>query len=412
MGSLVSSFGNIAGGVAAAPGLAQAEGDARNKAAISNQILQEISSAPDISKPLILEKYKQQGLLTPEMEQQISGGQSAMQGVNTDQQSLDAQKQALQQLQQRSTQGLTAADRAGLNQARQQAAQDQQSKQAQILQQAQMRGQGGQGSTLAAQLMAAQSGANNESAAADRLAQMAQQNALSATAQTGQLGGQINQQQFGQQSAKANAADQMNRFNVQNQVAQQQRNVGAANQAQAGNLANAQNISNANVGGQNAELNNQLSRQMQQYQANVNTAKIKSGGQADAGNTILAAGQRTAANLQNLGSGAGKAAGGAYDAYGKSGSSGGSMGGQDASASDMAEFGFSQGGRVDYTQGGHVGGQAKVPGDSPVNDIVRANLSPGEIVVPRSLAESKIGKEMLKLIHAHNSVKNKMNGND
>lgn len=37
--------------------------------------------------------------------------------------------------------------------------------------------------------------------------------------------------------------------------------------------------------------------------------------------------------------------------------------------------------------GGMVPGVAQVPGDSPQNDTVHAMLSPGEIVIPRSLAE-------------------------
>lgn len=36
--------------------------------------------------------------------------------------------------------------------------------------------------------------------------------------------------------------------------------------------------------------------------------------------------------------------------------------------------------------GGHIGGEAKVAGDSPANDTVPAMLSPGEIVIPRSAA--------------------------
>lgn len=414
-------MGSVVGGVLGQNAAAGDRGEARNQAAISNQILQEIAAAPDVSKPLILEKYKQAGLLTPEMEQQINAGPSAAAAVKTDQGSLDAQKQALQQLQQRSTQGLTAADRAGLNQARLQAQGDTQSKQAQILQQAQMKGQSGAGSTLAAQLMAAQGGANEESAAADRLAQMAQANALSATAQTGQLGGQINNQLFGQDIAKATAADQMKRFDVGNQVAQQQRNVGASNQAQAGNLANAQNVSNQNVGSQNQELNNQLQRQMQQYQANVNTAQIKAGGAGQYGQFLNNAGNQTAQGYSNMGAGvdalAGAALGGGSssggkkqqnsDQYSNSNQNGGGF-----SDSDWAASNGGQAPRLNFKQGGTVPGTAPLPGDHPVNDIVRANLSPGEIVIPRSLAESKIGKEMLKLIHAHNSVKNKMNGQD
>lgn len=61
--------------------------------------------------------------------------------------------------------------------------------------------------------------------------------------------------------------------------------------------------------------------------------------------------------------------------------------------------GFSQGGTADcyanggmspmiaalMRHGGHVPGQAKVPGDSYANDKVHAILSPGEIVIPRSI---------------------------
>ena len=41
---------------------------------------------------------------------------------------------------------------------------------------------------------------------------------------------------------------------------------------------------------------------------------------------------------------------------------------------------------VKFATGGVVGGSAKVNGDSPLNDVVPALLSPGEIVIPRSIA--------------------------
>ena len=44
-------------------------------------------------------------------------------------------------------------------------------------------------------------------------------------------------------------------------------------------------------------------------------------------------------------------------------------------------------------QGGHVPGQAKVKGDSPKNDTVPAMLSPGEIVIPRSIVQSQKPEE-------------------
>jgi hypothetical protein len=40
-------------------------------------------------------------------------------------------------------------------------------------------------------------------------------------------------------------------------------------------------------------------------------------------------------------------------------------------------------------KGGNVPGKAKVPGDSPENDTVKTMLSPGEVVIPRSVMNSK-----------------------
>lgn len=50
---------------------------------------------------------------------------------------------------------------------------------------------------------------------------------------------------------------------------------------------------------------------------------------------------------------------------------------------------LSKGGPVpEMLQGGSVPGKAKVKGDSPKNDIVPTELSPGEVVLPRSVTES------------------------
>lgn len=415
IGGAVGAIGGLLGGGN------DGSGQARDSANIANQIIQEISQAPDISKPLLLEKYKQAGVLTPEMEQYITAAQPKAASVSTDPRFKDAQMQALQQIQQRATSGLTAGDRAALNQARLQSQGDTQSKIAQIQQQAAQRGQAGMGSDLAAQLSAAQGGANIESANADRLAMQSQNAAEQAAAQLGQMGSQMQQQQFGQEYQKASAADEMNRFNVQNQLAQQQRNVGAANQAQAGNLANLQSINNANVSGQNQENAAQLQRQMQQWNANTGLAAMKSGAQFNAGNYNYGLDKGDAQSKQNLIGGIGGMAGNLIGAFSSGGSGGSSASGDgsDASlspselASRQSERGFSQGGQVhNYKNGGHVPGQANVPGDSPKNDTVKAMLSPGELVIPRSLADSKLGRELLKLIKAHNSVKHKLNQED
>ncbi len=49
---------------------------------------------------------------------------------------------------------------------------------------------------------------------------------------------------------------------------------------------------------------------------------------------------------------------------------------------------FSYGGTANMKSGGKVAGKAKVSGDSPKNDTVPAMLSPGEVVIPKSVMES------------------------
>lgn len=48
-----------------------------------------------------------------------------------------------------------------------------------------------------------------------------------------------------------------------------------------------------------------------------------------------------------------------------------------------------KGGAINFKPGGYVPGKAKVKGDSEVNDTVPAMVSPGEIVIPRSIAQGK-----------------------
>lgn len=71
-----------------------------------------------------------------------------------------------------------------------------------------------------------------------------------------------------------------------------------------------------------------------------------------------------------------------------------SMGGGGGGGGDM----LSQGGDAFATYGaaggGEIPGKAKVPGDSAANDTVDAELSPGEIVLPRSIAQSENAPEM------------------
>src|ERR1700677_2035028 len=109
MSGIISGAGSILGGIIGSNNSAGAQGNAINDANQANQILQEIGQAPDVSAPLILQKYQQAGVLTPEMQNQIIAQLPA--NIQSNPQIQSAQMQALQQMQQRANTGLTQSDR-------------------------------------------------------------------------------------------------------------------------------------------------------------------------------------------------------------------------------------------------------------------------------------------------------------
>lgn len=420
-------MGGVIGGIVGQNAASGARGQANNDLTDANNIIQNLQNAPPQSRPVLLEQYRQAGIINPQNEAIIQQKTSNLAGIQGNQAAKDAQMQALKSLTERSIGGLNAADRAGLNQAREQSQTDQRAKQAQIMQEFAQRGQGGMGAELAAKLSSSQNGANAESAAADRLAQMANQNALQATAQLGGLGGQVENQAFSEAGTRANAADEMNRFNIQNQIAQQARNTGAQNQAQYANLANLQNVNNQNVGMTNQEAYRQRQGEQQDFNNANNLANMKANSLTGRANSLNQMGQQEAQGYQNIGSGFDSAIlGGVKAMYGDAGAMGSkSSQGQRNNQNNYNEFYGSDGGRVfndgiyrmsdggsvkDFTGGGHVDGEEVVPGDDPRNDTVDAKLSPGEIVVPKSVAQTSLGDKLLDLLKHHHEIKTHLDG--
>lgn len=175
----------------------------------------------------------------------------------------DAQMQALQGLQDIYRQGgLTAEDKARQAMINQQAAQQERGQREAILQNMQARGIGGSGAELAANLAAQQSGANQRAMGGLQTAANAENRALQALLQGGQLGGQIRGQEYGMASDKARAQDIINQFNVAN-----------ANQAAMQNWQNRQNIQNMNTGGRNQSFQYNQQNQQQSYINAMNKAR-------------------------------------------------------------------------------------------------------------------------------------------
>lgn len=90
----------------------------------------------------------------------------------------------------------------------------------------------------------------------------------------------------------------------------------------------------------------------------------------------------------------------------------------DSSASFMGSMGGMMGGAahggvagMDFKDGGHVPGEAEVGGDSPKNDTVHAMLSPGEIVLPRTIAgDGDKAKAFVEALQQHLGGKKKKSG--
>lgn len=302
MSFLASAGGGLIGAAQSA--------EAANNAGIAakNAYQQWLSlNVPDPSQQaLYLQQYKQTGQLNPQFEQAMKMGPSALNNVQTNPQLQSAQMQALQQLQQEGNQGgLGLQDQATQMQQQLQANSASKGRNDAIMQQFAQQGQGGSGMQLIAQLQNAQNANQNQAMTSLQSAANARQRALQSVAGAGQLGGQMEAQQYSQQANAARAQDAINQFNTQNAQNVQNSNVNSANQAQQYNLGLQQQIANANTG---------LSNQQQAYnkgllQSNYEDQLQKTQGAGNAAMGYANQQQGQAANTANMWSGIGSSTG-------------------------------------------------------------------------------------------------------
>ncbi len=238
--------------------------------------------------------------------------------------------------------GRTAASDANLAQIQQGENANARGQREAIMQNAQARGMGGSGNSLLAQLSSSQNATNNQSAQDLQVRGQDQNTALQAGQAAAGIGANMENQQFGEQAQKAAAADAIDKFNA----------------------GNKQQISVFNAGQGNSMAEGAAGRDQQAQEFNSGL------GQQEFADT--------------LGIAAGNQKGGQDETdywskkYGEDQkANGGLLGG---GISGIAALAASRGGRVP--------GMAPMHGDSPLNDSVKINTSPGEVIVPRSLAHS------------------------
>lgn len=314
-GPIGGAIGGLAGLIG---GLFSGGNDAEDQmAALQQQAMDAIKNV-DIPKlqqlQIQLQPYKEAGLLSPELEATVYQPQSAMQGISTDPRLKDAQMNALGNLQKMSTGGLNMSDKSMLDQIQRNSANSERAKESQILQEMQQRGQAGSGAELASRLSSAQNSANNAGSQGLQVGATATQRALESLMNSGQLGGQMRSQDFGEQAQKAQSQDVINQFNARNRQAVIGQNTQTQNAAQAANLANKQDIMNKNTGIANQQSEHNAQAVQQNYENNLRKAQgIYSANNAQAGN-LLAQQQRSNDAFSGTMSGIAGAAG-AYGAY-------------------------------------------------------------------------------------------------
>lgn len=250
---------------------------------------------PDIEQLKVkLQQMVYQGDMTPEQANNILQDPTALKNMSYGTEGKSAQLQALNQLQGIAEDGgMTSEDKANLNDVRTATGADDRGRREAITQNFRERGMGGSGMDLVAQLQGAQDSATNENKAGLDVSKMAQARALEAIQQSGQLGGQIEGQNFGEASKVAEAQDAINKFNTQAKQQVESANVATRNAALDRNMQEKQRIADANAG----IVNDQAKTNAGAAQTVFQDKMSKAGGVAGA-DQALAAGKTSAANAK------------------------------------------------------------------------------------------------------------------
>ena len=366
-------------------------------------------NAPTVASETVnnLPQETVQGTITPQQIQAVDQAPSAYNNISLDPTTRAAQMSALGQYTNiADAGGLDANAKLGMQQVVNSANEQSQGAQGAIQQQAQAMGQGGGDMALTQRAIAAQGASNNAATQGMQQAAAAETNREAALNQMANIGGSVNASDYSQAANKAGA---QNTINAANQSYQNNANVGNVANNMSGQMSNLQNAQNVNAA-------NTTAGQGQVYynaglpQQNFNNELSK----ANAVNGVYSQQAGAAQNAANSGNqmlgtalgAAGTIIGGVYG--GPAGAAIGSQAGKAVTGNNnnaSAGVNAAHGGVVCYADGGvahdhgicmkmggHVGGEAKVAGDSETNDTVPALLSPGELVIPRSVP--KDGRSM------------------
>lgn len=308
-GAASAVVGGIIGNIASAKD--RAEQRKRIKMAFAE--LQKIGLPPDLSTPILVRELKQQGIYTPDLEEDLSESFKEVKLIEEDQTIKEAQRQALTMMQRRGKVGLSAEDRAALGEITRDVQRESQAKTGQILQSMQARGLGGAGAELQALLQSGQSEADRGAQASMSVMGQAQQRALEALNRSAEMASGIRSQDYNVNAANTAAVNERNRFLAQNAIERQRGNIGLMNESERLKLAEQQRIADYNEQMKRREDERQRQEQGQYYDRRSQYGQMMSNAQLG---LATAAGQR-AAQTGQMWTGIGGAVGSALSSYGQ-----------------------------------------------------------------------------------------------
>ncbi len=338
---------------------------------------------PELDKQLLLNTFQQNGTLTPEMLQKLNLNADTKQLLMENPENRKNQEMTMNALKQLSQTGMSAQDLAQMQESRSQVAGDTNAKTNQLLQQSQMRGTLGAGDTLAAQLMANQSGNQQASKDAINTAAAAAKARQDALMNYGNMASSVRGQDFNTENINNQNDIARKRFLDENSQSRQAANIAATNNANLYNLQRQQSVGDTNVGAQNAELARQKQAQYQMAQLKQNKAQLLNNAMGNKANVQAGNAAADAKGNAQMWAGVGQTA----DALAKKGTF-------DFLKPYDEQKGFI--GPQSKAHGGEIEGVEVVPGDSEENDIMPVLASAGEFVIPKSkMKDAKSAKAFI-----------------
>ena len=372
-------------------------------AAMTNLAAVGVPTAAQLTLPQ-LQQYVQAGILTPEQAQAYTVNSNAFASTTADNSGLDSELSTIGQLQDIVNQGGNdAEEKANIQNILNTLGTTESGQNAAILANNARQGISNSGLTEAAELAGNQNAATNANSNAMDAASAAEAREIAALSAAGTLGEAVQGQEYTQTANAANAADAIAQFNANQQQQEENLNVNENNKAAAANLAEAQNVSDSNTKDSQITQESASTAAQQAYEDALAKATAETGVATNQANMAAQQGQANAGILGGIVSAAGNVAasetGG--NPYGNLSTSNNTTSTPNSNVNTNSDSGtplVATGGRImprgvqrpamNMKSGGPVPGRAMVPGDSPANDTQLAKLSPGEIVLPRSVTQT------------------------